>query len=259
MMDFCYNPSTPLSPRAVQKLDYPWALRQSHFQASEFSCFHLNLSMTSDSQRPMPTTPGSNCTGSSYPIKTDDTCRSISESQGVGTAWLLYNNNLPAFCSDFPTSGSLCIQDKCSIYTVRVNDTCLGIASARNLSQVQLNTCKCDSWDEQLIFSSPKYLIFLGNPILGDLCHSINLSVGDSICISPPGEPNYTVPTITTPPSSGPSTTAAPVPTPLAPGTTDHCAQYHLTEKGEYCNLLVIKFSIALEDFLFLNPHTNAK
>ncbi|EDO02976.1 hypothetical protein SS1G_05453 [Sclerotinia sclerotiorum 1980 UF-70] len=198
----------------------------------------LGTSTTPFPVQPIPTSPAGNCTGHRYTLQAGDTCRSISKSQGVGTAWLLYDNNLAAFCAGFPTNGTLCIQNRCSVYTVQVNDTCLGIAGARNLSQIQLNT-----W----------------NPILGDLCRSINLSVGDSICVSPPGEPNYTVPTITAPPTSGPSTTAAPVPTPLAPGTTDYCAQYHLTEKGEYCNLLVVKFSIALEDFLFLNPHVNAK
>ncbi|KAF7870543.1 hypothetical protein EAF04_004287 [Stromatinia cepivora] len=216
-------------------------LLQSKYSSLTASCsktgLPLGTSTTPFPVQPMPTSPAGNCTGDSYTIQAGDTCRSISQSQGVGTAWLLYDNNLAAFCAGFPTNGTLCIQNRCSVYTVQINDTCLSIASARSLSQVQVNT-----W----------------NPILGDLCRSINHSVGDLICVSPPGEPDYTVPTITAPPTSGPSTTAAPVPTPLAPGTTDYCAQYHLTKKGEYCNLLVIKFSIALEDFLFLNPHINA-
>lgn len=100
---------------------------------------HLSDLLT---HRPIPTSPAGNCTGHRYTLQAGDTCRSISKSQGVGTAWLLYDNNLAAFCAGFPTNGTLCIQNRCSVYTVQVNDTCLGIAGARNLSQIQLNTCK---------------------------------------------------------------------------------------------------------------------
>lgn len=61
------------------------------------------------------------------------------------TAWLLCDNGLPAFCADFPTSSSLCIQNRYALYTVKANDTCLGIASSRSLAQVQLTTCKYTS------------------------------------------------------------------------------------------------------------------
>lgn len=87
----------------------------------------------------------------------------------------------------------------------------------------------------------------------------MNNSVGDSICVSPPGEPNYTVPPFTATTTAAPSNTAAPVPPNIAPNTTTHCALYHLVEAGEYCNKLVVKYSISLPDFLFLNAHVNAK
>ncbi|KAI6253925.1 hypothetical protein MCOR19_009547 [Pyricularia oryzae] len=125
---------------------------------------------------------------------------------GVTTAWLLCDNGLPAFCADFPTSSSLCIQNRYALYTVKANDTCLGIASSRSLAQVQLTT-----W----------------NPILGNLCRSVNNSIGDPIL------PPY-------------------------PNTTTNCALYHFVVAGEYYNKLVGKYSISLPDFMFLNPHVNA-
>ncbi|KAI7923752.1 hypothetical protein M0657_001217 [Pyricularia oryzae] len=151
------------------------------------------------------------------PCGLGDTCQSISQSQGVTTAWLLCNNGLPAFCADFPTSSSLCIQNRYALYTVKADDTCLSIASSRSLAQVQLTT-----W----------------NPILGNLCRSVNNSIGDPICMSPPGEPDYIVPPY--------------------PNTTTNCALYHFVVAGEYYNKLVGKYSISLPDFMFLNPHVNA-
>lgn len=82
------------------------------------------------------------CSGKIYSIKAGDTCRSISEAQGMGTSWLLANNNLAPFCAKFPKSGDLCISNTCKTYVVQANDTCLDIAKSNRLSQVQLYTCK---------------------------------------------------------------------------------------------------------------------
>lgn len=87
----------------------------------------------------------------------------------------------------------------------------------------------------------------------------MNSSIGDSICVTPPGEPDYVVPNITATTTSLPSATAAPVPGNLAPNTTDHCALYYEVLAGDYCNKLVVKYSISLEDFMFLNAHINSK
>ncbi|EJT78005.1 hypothetical protein GGTG_03108 [Gaeumannomyces tritici R3-111a-1] len=108
--------------------------------------------------------------------------------------------------------------------------TCLSIAKPRGLAQVQLTT-----W----------------NPILGDLCRSMKNSIGDSIRVSPPGEPDYTIspyPTTTGPPVQ----TVPPVPPNTAPNTTTNCVLYHFVAEGEHCNKLVVKYSISLPNFLFL-------
>lgn len=103
----------------------------------------INKHTSNEFTRATPTnTSPEKCDGKTYTIKSGDTCRSISEAQGVATSWLLSDNALKAFCAEFPTSGDLCVRNTCKIYTVKPNDTCVGIAKANKISQVQLHTCK---------------------------------------------------------------------------------------------------------------------
>lgn len=95
---------------------------------------------------------------------------------------------------------------------------------------------------------------------MGGSCRNLNRSVADEICISPPGNKVWTPPEAATPTStSSPSSTATAVsiPSNAANGTTDNCAQYYTIEKGDYCNKIIVKFSISLDDFLFLNTGVN--
>ncbi|GKT49645.1 lysM domain-containing protein [Colletotrichum spaethianum] len=46
------------------------------------------------------------CDGNMYQIQDGDDCYSISKAQSVGTAWMLSDNHLGAYCSEFPTSGT---------------------------------------------------------------------------------------------------------------------------------------------------------
>ncbi|KAL4746388.1 hypothetical protein BDW72DRAFT_197744 [Aspergillus terricola var. indicus] len=98
------------------------------------------------------------------------------------------------------------------------------------------------------------------NPIVGPSCRSISSSVGDVICLSPPGDEAFTetatATTATTTTTSEP--TAVPVPTNIANGTNTNCAQYYHVLPGDYCNLVIIKFGTSLEDFLFLNAGVNS-
>ncbi|KAL3453555.1 hypothetical protein BJX65DRAFT_292598 [Aspergillus insuetus] len=187
-------------------------------------------------------TPSPSCSGTMYTLAAGDTCQSVSKSQQISTAWLLYDNALPAFCIDFPASGDLCVERSCTTYTLREADTCKSIAQAHVLTQTQLQT-----W----------------NPVLSVNCRDIQLSVGDEICISPPGDDNWSRPTLPSTISwstgtSTPTSTPAPVPTDIANGTVTRCAHYYLVQPGDYCNQLVLKYSLSLEDFLFLNPSVNA-
>ncbi|KAL4860360.1 hypothetical protein BDV12DRAFT_191745 [Aspergillus spectabilis] len=60
-------------------------------------------------------------TGYMLPPTSGDTCRSISLSQGIGTSWLLTDNNLPAYCADFPTGGTLCLVNTCELQSYNPN------------------------------------------------------------------------------------------------------------------------------------------
>ncbi|KAL5040877.1 hypothetical protein BDW71DRAFT_212672 [Aspergillus fruticulosus] len=184
--------------------------------------------------------PSASCAGHTYTVQGNDTCQSISQSQGIGTAWLLQDNGLAAWCNNFPTEGDLCIESTCTPYVVRTNDTCKSIALANSVSEVQLMT-----W----------------NPIVGPSCRSISSSVGDVICLSPPGDEAFTetaTATTATTTTATPGPTAAPVPTNIANGTNTNCARYYQVLPGDYCNLVILKFGISLEDFLFLNTGVNS-
>ena len=78
------------------------------------------------------------CAGTTYNIKPADDCYSISTSQRIGTGWLLTDNNLQAYCADFPKSGSLCLVNRCDVYTLRQNDTCSMVAANHSITETQL-------------------------------------------------------------------------------------------------------------------------
>lgn len=79
--------------------------------------------------------------------------------------------------------------------------------------------------------------------------------VGDQVCVGIPGRP-YISPAPTTLVPSIP-TTAAAVPTNVAGGTNNQCGRYYEAIQGDYCNLVIMRFSISLDDFLFLNTAIN--
>ncbi|OBT95526.2 hypothetical protein VE01_05175 [Pseudogymnoascus verrucosus] len=178
--------------------------------------------------------PTSTCAGSAYTIQSGDTCHTISKTQGISTAWLLMDNNLQAFCNEFPTSGTLCLANKCPVYTVLATDTCSSIATAYNVTEPQLK-----AW----------------NPVINAGCYNMNKLVGTELCVGSPGK-TYTTPTVTlVQPTT--ATTPAPVPTDVADLTSTYCGKYYMAVTGDYCNLIVLRFSISMPDFVFLNPAIN--
>ncbi|KAI3543610.1 LysM domain-containing protein [Colletotrichum filicis] len=179
-------------------------------------------------------TPTPTCTGKTYSIQPGDDCNSISVAQSIGTEWLLWDNDLLAFCHQFPTEGELCLVNTCDIYTVVESDTCDKIAKAHGMTVTQLL-----SW----------------NPSINSGCYNLNQTIGHQICVSVPGTP-YVEPSQTTLQPSIPLT-AAPVPTNVAAETNTYCGRYYTAILGDYCNLIVMKFGISMDDFLFLNPAIN--
>ncbi|KAI0203160.1 hypothetical protein F4808DRAFT_449427 [Astrocystis sublimbata] len=219
--------------------DGPEVASQSIYESKTSSCRVSNMPRTTWampttlSDLPAPT--ASACAGKTYQIQPGDDCHSISKSQGIGTSWLLMDNNLGSFCSDFPTKGSLCLTNTCSVYTVKANDTCKAIAKASELSQAQLI-----KW----------------NPQLSAACGNIDRFVGDQLCIGVPGTPYKDPASTTLAPTS--ATEPVPVPTDIAEGVNTRCGRYYQVLPDEYCNLITLHWGISLEDFRFLNPGINA-
>lgn len=88
-------------------------------------------------------------------------------------------------------------------------------------------------------------------------CYNLVKMNGTSVCVSSPGR-RYNPPTATSGlPQGSIPTTAVPVPTDIANGTTRYCAKYYDVQSGDYCNLLSIIFGISIKDFVILNPAIN--
>ena len=215
------------------------AALQNSYSSMTSSCHKTTfpLSTSWSSPPPAPTNATATCKGKTYQIQPADDCHSISQAQKIATNWLLTDNLLPAYCANFPKNGSLCIVNTCATYTVQANETCSSIAASQNVTVAQLK-----SW----------------NPVLDLSCSNIYRSAGSQICKSAPGTP-YAGAIVTSAPGTTPGATVVPTPSGVANGTNIKCGQYYLVQPGDYCNLLTIKFSISLPDFIFLNPAINAK
>ncbi|KAF7904096.1 hypothetical protein EAF00_001430 [Botryotinia globosa] len=170
-----------------------------------------------------------------YTVKAGETRNSIARAQNVSTFSLLYENNLQAYCANFPAPGkSICLPKQCDVYTVRKGDSCRSIISAvpGDITLTQLS-----SW----------------NPNINIACGNLDQLYGTELCVSPKGgwkpSTSYT--------SQNSMTTAAPVPATIANGTNIYCAKYYLVQAGDSCASVSIQQSISLGDFYFLNNCTN--
>jgi spore germination protein YaaH len=129
--------------------------------------------------------PTPTCGGSQYVVKPGDTLESVSIAQKVATDTLLNRNGLSY--DGFPANGTLCIENTCTVYVVKTNDTCQGIASVSNVTTTQLF-----SWNTNI------------NP----LCNNLENFVNSTLCVSNPLG-NFAMPTNTIGGSDGIATTPA--------------------------------------------------
>jgi LysM repeat protein len=127
-----------------------------------------NVTSANSSGVTVTSSPTSSCVGTTHTITSGENCNSISTSQRISTTGLLSANNLLAFCTNFPTSGTLCIPtaSQCTVYSVQTGDTCASIGTKNSASWAQIV-----SW----------------NPALGRGCANLANYVGYEICISNPG------------------------------------------------------------------------
>jgi hypothetical protein len=74
----------------------------------------------------------------------------------VSTENLLNSNDLPYLQAEFPSTGTLCIENQCELHLLSEGDTCASIASSAGISQVQLR-----AWNPNI-----NALCMYGNPFL---------------------------------------------------------------------------------------------
>ncbi|OTB02454.1 carbohydrate-binding module family 50 protein [Hypoxylon sp. CI-4A] len=220
--------------------DGPIVASESLYESMTSSCSITGRPITKttlDYFTATPTPTASTCEGSAYTIGPEDDCYTISRNQGVGTAWLLTDNNLDAYCNNFPPANTvLCITNECTTVTVGINETCAAIASAADITEAQFH-----AW----------------NPVINYSCSNLKQMNGTEVYVDAPGR-KFVAPTDTSglPPIT--PTVPAATPTDVAEGSGEKpCGRWYEVQKGDYCNLLTLKFGIALADFLFLNTGVN--
>lgn len=203
------------------------------------------------------------CVGTTYAIKSGDTCDSIATAQGLSTGGLIDANGLQAHCANLPKSGNLCIPTsaKCKTRTVKQGDTCAKVADQVGLTWVQIAT-----W----------------NPDFGSDCKRISNFTGSVMCVSTPGgnwvNPSPTEiesePEITLPPFVGIDATLLPQPTmggsingsdiwtyTYAEGTRIDCDRYaNVTDFGDSasCDKVATGFGVTTDNLVHWNPSLNA-
>ncbi|KAJ5372785.1 hypothetical protein N7517_004791 [Penicillium concentricum] len=169
--------SSLLSSCSVPASSYPYEYTSS---------YPTTTSESSSASSTGNATPTPTCAGKTYVAKEDDTCKSISESQSISTDRLAEINHLDYSCSSLTSGTELCIEKTCKVYTVQANQTCEDIVRGKTFGLVQLI-----GW----------------NPTIHQNCDNLDSMVGRSICISPPGGGEFTIPTTNITTSKGlPST-----------------------------------------------------
>ncbi|KAI0364300.1 hypothetical protein BV20DRAFT_1029986 [Pilatotrama ljubarskyi] len=177
------------------------------------------------------------CVFGTYTIKSGDTCQSIASANSLSYDQLIAINGLDMSCTKLPApSGKICLSGSCPLYTVKANDTCVGIYQANTIS-----------WSQLLAW----------NPQINSYCTNIDTQVGKGICVGPPGG-GYQASTAVSPVSGTP--TALAIPTgPIAPGSDRTlCGMWYEAVPGDTCPQILQIFKITNDTFYALNPSVNS-
>jgi hypothetical protein len=154
---------------------------------------------------------------------------------------VLTSNPSLADC-DIPANSILCLPQACTTYTIATNDTCDSVAAlAGSSAGTTVTTTQIQSF----------------NPDLGTYCQLMPLRVGKQICLSPNGGFPKVGATKGAQPSATP-TALAPAPTPTVSGSTSACGRWYQVQSGDICQTVALSNSVALTDFLTLNPGEHA-
>ncbi|KAF7184181.1 hypothetical protein CNMCM7691_004806 [Aspergillus felis] len=231
--DECYLVTAYM--QAESPIDPDPAEMQSIYSSMSSSCQYTGPPATKTLTSLVLASPtGTRTCNSQYTIKAGDTYFSVSQSQNVATHDLVTANGLNYNLTDFPTNGTLCIRNQCSTYVVQANDTCSSIATANSISLAKLH-----SWNAQI----------------NGLCSNLADQVNQTICMSNPLGDAYIVASSSAS-STEKFTSPAPEPTNIAPNTNTDCGEYYDVVAGDDCGTISLRYSISLDDFLFLNLNT---
>ncbi|TFK69174.1 hypothetical protein BDN72DRAFT_840792 [Pluteus cervinus] len=176
--------------------------------------------------------------GNTYTVVGGDDCTAISAAHNVATGTLISINDILKDCSNLFIDQVLCLPQTCTTYTVQTGDTCVSIAGAHDLLY-------------------PELLAY--NPSINPYC--TNMAAGSLICVSPPGGATWTgtpIPSATVTQTAIYATATVAPPASIAFGTTTHCGQYYTVNSGDFCQLIALNFTIALNLFEAINPSINA-
>ncbi|KAJ7197999.1 hypothetical protein GGX14DRAFT_374627 [Mycena pura] len=164
-------------------------------------------------------------------------CAAVAAQFSVSLYDVYSSNSLQLTNCTVAASTTLCLPQACTTYTVKTNDTCLGVANAANITTVQLQ---------------------LYNPSLGTTCQYIPQQVGNLICVGPHGGfPNSAATSAAIAPS-GTATALAAVPTPTAAGSTAACGEWAVAVAGDFCSTFALRYAVTLADLYLMNPEINA-
>ncbi|KAG5351398.1 hypothetical protein C0989_006634 [Termitomyces sp. Mn162] len=194
------------------------------------------------------TAAAADCSIVGHNVTTDaaTTCAAIAKSLSVNAYPQKYNiseysvltSNPSLATCDISADSILCLPQECTTYTIATNDTCDSVAVlAGALAGTTVTTTQIQSF----------------NPDLGTYCQLMPLRVGKQICLSPNGGFPKIGATAGAQPSATP-TALAPVPTPTISGSTSACGRWYKVQSGDICQTVALKNSVALTDFLTLNP-----
>ncbi|PPQ83437.1 hypothetical protein CVT25_007028 [Psilocybe cyanescens] len=188
--------------------------------------------------------------GHNITVASNSTCSALSTQYSVSEPDILAAN--PTLQALNCTSGirsqtQLCLPQSCTLYTPQSNQTCQNVvddvnskalAGSNNITVAQLQSF---------------------NPSINTLCSNNGITSGNTtICITPHGGfANIDNGGGSAVPSASPTAVVAP-PGQTAPGTTSACGRWYLVQPNNFCQQVALNNSIALDDFLTLNPEVNA-
>jgi hypothetical protein len=112
-------------------------INHSHW-VSVRSSWNLLIYLCSLTTQRTPTTTGQVCSGHSYTVGKDDTCKSIAEANSISYGTFLADNGIDQNCTTLKAGSEVCLSPSCALYKVVEGDTCKSILKGKGFYKNQL-------------------------------------------------------------------------------------------------------------------------